>query len=177
MKRLLFGILLITGFSAIAQQDSTEVDIDFDETVEIISPRSPPPGYKVMPKRKIQYDSNHCLIGVHQAYPQNQKHDSLYLSNKFWKEIETYVHQRMSPSDTVEGKVIVTFSVDTLGVLYDIKIARGLNPKLDSLAIEGLKDLGDWCPAYEHGKKVKMGMVVVVKVSYKDYYLREEETE
>ena len=58
--------------------------------------------------------------------------------------------------DNVEGKVISTFIVDTLGKVVDIKIIEGLENHIDKSCYDVISKLPDWKPAeLTDNKKVK----------------------
>lgn len=66
------------------------------------------------------------------------------------------------------GKVIVSFAVDTNGELTDIQIIKGLDKQLEKQIIKILQEAPAWEPAWKDGKKVKvhMQLPIVIKVTH-----------
>ncbi|AHM62568.1 TonB family protein [Flammeovirgaceae bacterium 311] len=67
----------------------------------------------------------------------------------------------------LDGKVQVSFVVDTDGTLTDIKIVRGFDKKLEEQIIKLLQESPAWEPAWQQGRKVKvrMQLPVAIKIS------------
>ena len=59
------------------------------------------------------------------------------------------------PSDSVKGKVYVTFVVDKSGVVKDINLLRGLSTEADKEAIR-LTNLLEFNPGMQNGKPVSV---------------------
>jgi len=57
-------------------------------------------------------------------------------------------------SDSTHGKVFVTFIVDKDGFIKMPKILRGINPVLDSIAVEIIKNMPQWQPGKMKGVPV-----------------------
>ena len=57
-------------------------------------------------------------------------------------------------ADSAYGKVIITFIVDKDGNIKLPKILRGINPVLDSIAVEIIKNMPQWQPGKEKGVPV-----------------------
>jgi TonB family protein len=62
----------------------------------------------------------------------------------------------------IQGKVYVTFVIDTLGSVVDAKIARGVDPSLDKEALRVVSDLPKWQPGKQRGKLVKVSYTVPI---------------
>ncbi|WP_224995167.1 energy transducer TonB [Cesiribacter sp. SM1] len=67
-------------------------------------------------------------------------------------------------SQNRDGKVQVSFVVDTDGTLTDIKIVRGFDKKLEEQIIKLLQEAPAWEPAWQQGRKVKMRMQLPVAI-------------
>jgi protein TonB len=52
----------------------------------------------------------------------------------------------------IEGRVIVTFIVETSGELTNIKVVRGLLSEIDKEAIRLMRKSPKWKPAFQNGK-------------------------
>ncbi len=54
--------------------------------------------------------------------------------------------------------VYLGFDIDTFGIGSNYRVIRGLNPKLDSIALVSIKGLNlHWTPSYKDMKKVPVG--------------------
>lgn len=72
------------------------------------------------------------------------------------------------PNDkkNVEGKVYVEFVVDKQGKVKDAKVLRGLDPKLDQVAISAVNGMPAWIPAKDaSGAPMDSKMVLPIKFS------------
>lgn len=56
---------------------------------------------------------------------------------------------------SIQGKVVVAFTVNEDGSLSDIKAMRNVSPALDSEAVRVVKSMPKWIPAKQNGKAVK----------------------
>jgi TonB family protein len=61
-----------------------------------------------------------------------------------------------------EGRVYVQFTVDTVGWLRDIKIARGISPELDQACIRVVQKMPRWIPVERWGKKANTRMTIPI---------------
>lgn len=71
----------------------------------------------------------------------------------------------------VQGKVFVTFTIDTLGKVGDVDILRGLDIGCDLAVIEVIKNMPVWIPASKGGKAVKIKMNMPVEFNCQSYGL------
>ncbi len=71
--------------------------------------------------------------------------------------------------DSIEGRVIVAFMIDTLGVTFDHKIVRGVRNDLDLEALRVSRLLKFDVPALRKYKPVTIRYVVPVAFSLDDY--------
>ena len=67
----------------------------------------------------------------------------------------------------VQGNTIVSFVVNTKGVVEDPKIVEGIDPELDREAIRLVSIMPNWQPAYYKGKPISCIMVMPVSFSIK----------
>lgn len=88
--------------------------------------------------------------------------DALYA--EFTRKIE-YPKEAMKKG--IEGKVFVTFVVNTEGKLENIEIFKGVHPLLDEEALRVTRLLGNWTPAYEDGVRVKVKYTLPVNFNLK----------
>lgn len=87
-----------------------------------------------------------------------------------YKSLPTYIAERLkypeeAKKQKIEGKVFVSFVIDTTGQVTNVKVMRGVHPLLDAEAIRVVKALPRWEPAKQRGKKVRISYVVPVQFS------------
>ncbi len=56
----------------------------------------------------------------------------------------------------IQGRVYVEFTVDKDGAIIDVKILKGVAPVLDAEAIRVVKQMPNWEPGMQKGKKVRV---------------------
>lgn len=56
----------------------------------------------------------------------------------------------------VQGRVIVSFVVETDGSITDVKVARSVDPYLDREAMRVVKAMPKWTPGKKDGKPVRV---------------------
>jgi len=62
----------------------------------------------------------------------------------------------------IQGRVYVSFVVNTKGKVTDVKIARGVDPNLDKEAIRVGNSMPAWKPGKQRGKAVKVSYTVPI---------------
>jgi protein TonB len=62
----------------------------------------------------------------------------------------------------IQGRVYVTFVVNTDGSIADAKIARGVDPSLDKEALRVVSTLPRWKPGMQRGKAVRVSYTVPI---------------
>jgi protein TonB len=62
----------------------------------------------------------------------------------------------------IQGRVYVTFVVNTDGSVADAKIARGVDPSLDKEALRVVNTLPKWKPGMQRGKAVRVSYTVPI---------------
>jgi TonB family protein len=63
----------------------------------------------------------------------------------------------------VQGKVFVTFIIETDGSLTNVKVMRGIGAGCDEEAVRVIKLMPKWTPGIEKGKPVKVQFVLPIK--------------
>ena len=76
--------------------------------------------------------------------------DSLY---KFLESNLTYPED--AKKDSIQGRVICRFTIDTDGSVTDIQVLRSVHPSLDTEAVRVISAMPKWVPAEIDGKKIK----------------------
>ena len=77
-----------------------------------------------------------------------------------------YVYLRYPQSavdEGVQGRVLVDFVIDEKGKVTDVKVARGVDPRLDAEAVRVVAASPDWKPGILRGRKVKTALSVYVE--------------
>lgn len=62
----------------------------------------------------------------------------------------------------VTGKVYVSFTITETGKIANVKLAKGLDSRLDEEALSLVKSMPDWIPAREDGENVSMEYVLPI---------------
>ena len=62
----------------------------------------------------------------------------------------------------IQGRVYVSFVVNTKGKVTDVKVARGVDPNLDKEAIRVVNAMPAWKPGKQRGKAVKVSYTVPI---------------
>ena len=74
-------------------------------------------------------------------------------------------YPQMAVEAGIEGKVVVSFVVETNGALSNFEVVRAVNPMLDKEAFQVVKMMPDWVPASHNGKPVRMRFNLPVNFS------------
>jgi TonB family protein len=73
-----------------------------------------------------------------------------------------FIHKNINyPSDSIQGKVIASFTVDTLGKVKDAKIEKGLNESIDKEVLRVI-ELLEFMPGTQFGKKIEMKYILPI---------------
>ena len=99
--------------------------------------------------------------GGDQAMRRFLKENAIYPSSMFGKE--------------VEGKVTVTFVVDSEGNTTKIRVVKGLDETLDKVAVYAVSNFPKWRPGRQRGKPVDVSYTVSVNFSAQRGELNQEE--
>ena len=80
------------------------------------------------------------------------------------KWVYTYLRYPQSAIDEgVQGRVLVDFVINEKGKVQDVKVTRGVDPRLDAEAVRVIAASPDWKPGVLRGKKVKTALSVYVE--------------
>ena len=66
----------------------------------------------------------------------------------------------------IAEKVFIKFIVDTVGSIINPKVLRGINPRLDSVALNIVTSMPKWIPATQNGKPVTSEFMLPIKFSF-----------
>ena len=64
--------------------------------------------------------------------------------------------------DSIQGRVVVRFTVSDNGKIEDIEIVRSLQPDCDAAALKAIKTMPDWIPGKEKGKPVHVSFTLPI---------------
>jgi TonB family protein len=67
---------------------------------------------------------------------------------------------------SISGRVYVSFIIDTLGQVSNVKIARGISDEFDKEAIRVVKLLNNWIPGTQRGKKIVTKYTVPIRFDF-----------
>ena len=78
--------------------------------------------------------------------------------------VYTYLRYPQSAVDEgVQGRVLVDFVIDEKGKVGNVRVSRGVDPRLDDEAVRVIAASPDWKPGMVRGKKVKTALSVYVE--------------
>lgn len=71
------------------------------------------------------------------------------------------------PSDLWgKGRVILSFTIDSLGKIRNVEVVRSLTVEQDSIAVQIIKNMPDWSPGKFQGKPANVKYTVPVTFRY-----------
>lgn len=75
---------------------------------------------------------------------------------------DTGIYPEDAVRDSVEGRVVVTFTVDILGNVCNPRVVHPVHPSLDAEALRVVNSMPRWIPGTMMGRAVKMRFVLPV---------------
>lgn len=69
----------------------------------------------------------------------------------------------------IQGRVFVSFVVDSKGAVVDSKVVRGVDPLLDNEAIRVVNQMPRWKPGMQRGKSVRVSYTVPINFALNDF--------
>jgi protein TonB len=155
MKRTLLILLFLASVAtAHAQQQTAQKPKDPNVDVVIDSP------IPMDTSKNVPYDPNRIFTVVEQepVFPGGFQ--------SFYKFLAKNVHYPASAvQNHIQGKVFVTFVVETDGSLTDMKVVKSVSPDIDAEAIRVLKSSPNWKPGLQNGKPVRIQFAVPIDFS------------
>lgn len=132
------------------EPDDIEVDLDIEmtEEEEIEFLTSEEPEEEIIPDVFFVAESMPSYPGGLKAF------------YKFYKKKMRYPAKARSLG--IEGRVTLSFIIDTDGSLTDIKVLKGIGAGCDEEAIRVLKKMPKWNPGKQRGKAVKVQMSIPI---------------
>ncbi|MCE7991250.1 MAG: energy transducer TonB [Roseivirga sp.] len=139
-----------------------DVDVDYEEpefTFEPIIDEIESIPIIEMPEE--QPENNDFMVVEHPAaFPGGLQEWQQFLS-------KNTRYPRFAQRNHIEGKVHLSFYVDTQGNISDIKVARGIGGGCDEEAIRVLKSSPRWNPGLQRGVPVKSPMSIFIHFKLK----------
>jgi len=62
----------------------------------------------------------------------------------------------------IQGKVYITFIVETDGTVSDVKVAKGVDPLIDGEAVKAVKSSPKWAPGKLRGMTVRVSYIIML---------------
>ncbi len=81
--------------------------------------------------------------------------------------VKNITYPEQAKKDSIQGKVFVTFVVDAVGKVGDVKVVRGVHPLLDQEAVRVIGLMPLWKPGKLNGVPVKVSYTLPVMFSLK----------
>jgi TonB family protein len=116
-----------------------------------------------------------CVLAFSVNAQDDKGHDGVFLvvedmpeypggEEAFRKDIaEAVKYPDEAKKKKIKGKVFVSFVVNKVGKVEDVKIERGVDPLLDKEAMRVIKQLKTWKPGSQRGEKVKVRFTVPIE--------------
>jgi len=86
----------------------------------------------------------------------------------FSRYIQKQVDNSSTIPESISGKIVVHFWVDTTGNVVDPKILRTINESIDSMACQLVLASPKWTPGKQRGKVVKVGFTFPIYINTAD---------
>ena|SRR5579872_3352286 len=153
-KTLLIALFIFPVLIASAQQQPAQKPKDRNADIIIDSPIPMDTG------KTVPNDPNRIYTVVEQepVFPGGFQ--------SFYKFLAKNVHYPASAvQNHIQGKVFVTFVVETDGSLTDMKVVKSVSPDIDAEAIRVLKSSPKWKPGMQNGKPVRIQFAVPIDFS------------
>ena len=118
--------------------------------------------------------SIHILNAQVESYPVNYIVEEMPLfenSNpavSFSRYIQKQADNSSIIPDSISGKILVHFWIDTTGNIVDPKILRTINESIDSIACQLVLASPKWTPGKQRGKVVKVGFTFPIYINTVD---------
>lgn len=113
--------------------------------------------------QRLEQDSTHIFIDVEQM-PQFRGGDEALM--KYLQENVVYPSEAIK--DSVQGRVVVRFVVDSLGYVGDVMVVRSVHKLLDAEAVRVVKTLPRFSPGRLYGKAVSAWYTLPVTFKLED---------
>ena len=76
----------------------------------------------------------------------------------------------------IQGKVYLTFIVETDGTVSNVTVVKGVAPIIDNEAVKAIQSSPKWSPGLQRGQPVRVRYSMWLNFSYKIYYTVHQDT-
>ena len=76
---------------------------------------------------------------------------------------ENVKYPKQAATDKVQGKVFVSFVVNSSGKVENTKVVRGVHPALDAEAMRVISLMPDWKPGKQRGQAVSVEYTIPIE--------------
>jgi len=104
---------------------------------------------------KTGADTVHYQYDIFPLYPGGEDALIRFISSKL-------KYPKKARKAGIQGKVLVKFSIDEMGKVTDVGIAKSVDPQLDNEGMRIVKSLARWSPGFLDGEKVKVSYVLPI---------------
>ena len=84
------------------------------------------------------------------------------------KELFKFIYSNLNVEqialDAEKTKVFVQIEIDSTGRVFNPKIMRGINKRIDNRVIEVMRKMPNWEPAYLYGKRIRQYFTIPIKI-------------
>ena len=77
----------------------------------------------------------------------------------------THVHYPKNAQKNIQGRVIVSFVIDTKGKPDSVVVVNSLSPEFDNEAVKAINGMPKWRPGVKNGKPVRVSYTVPISFS------------
>lgn len=129
-------------------------EVDNDKKVDDIGPMGDDAKTEIqdltkkVEEEEIEDPQIYVRVEKKAAFPGGQAELNKYLS-------KAINYPEEASDNGIQGRVIVSFVVNTNGSIVDVEVLRGVHPALDKEAMRVVKAMPAWTPASNQGKKVR----------------------
>ena len=116
------------------------------------------------PEIYINTNEGDTSYGIVEDIATFQGGDVRYFKNYIEKNL---IYPDSAKKNSIEGKVIIQFSVNYNGFVVDAKVVRGDNLEFDKEALRCVNNSPKWKPAKQNGKIVKQLFVIPINFRIK----------
>jgi protein TonB len=131
----------------IVEDDNINFDMEMDKTVEEIVPISD----------SFEEDTpiSFAVVEEKPQYPGGDEALMKYIA-------ENIEYPQIARESSIQGKVFVSFIIDSTGEVINPVIVNSIDPILDSLALDVVRNIPDWTPGKQRGKAVQVSYIIPI---------------
>ena len=134
--------------------DDIDIDVEADESTEVEEYVAP------VEEEEEEEAQIFTVVESMPSFPGGPKARIRYLA-------ENIKYPQMARESGIQGRVFVTFVVETDGSVTDVKIMRGIGGGCDEEALRVIKNMPKWNPGKQRGKpvRVQFNMPILFKLN------------